>query len=76
MNIPRLAATIASAALGVSDPCTSEAPTPRGIESRLVTTQGLGAVTDGPAATDGTHGHREPDAQGNGLCPNASVTIE
>jgi hypothetical protein len=68
INIPRLAATIASAALGMSDPCTSEAPSPRGIESSLFTTQRLGAVTEGPATTTGgPYAHRAQDTQGHGL---------
>lgn len=71
INISRLAATIASAALGMSDPCTSEVPSPRGIESSLFTTQRLGAVTDGPATTTGgPYAHRAQDTQdtqGHGL---------
>jgi hypothetical protein len=76
MNIHRLAATIASAALGVSDPCTSEAPSPRGIESSLVTTQRLGTVTDGPAPTGDPHERRARDAKGSSLGPDASVAAE
>jgi hypothetical protein len=74
MNIPRLAATIASAALGVSDPCTSEAPSPRGIESSLVTAQRLRAVADGPAPTGEPHEGRAQDAKGNGSGPYAAAT--
>jgi hypothetical protein len=74
MNIPRLAATIASAALGVSDPCTSEAPSPRGIESGLLTTRRLGALTDGPAATGDRHERRARDTNVDGSGPDASVS--
>jgi hypothetical protein len=76
MNILRLAATIASAALGVSDPCTSEAPSPRSIESSLVTTRRLGTVTDGSAPTGDPHQRRAQDAKGNGSGPDASVATE
>jgi hypothetical protein len=70
INLSRLAATIASAALGMSDPCTSEVPSPRGIESSLSTTQRLGAVTDGPPRRPAAHTHivhrtpRTPKATG------------
>jgi hypothetical protein len=76
MNIHRLATTIASAALGVSDPCTSEAPSPRGIESSLVTTQRLGTITDAPAPTGDPHERRAQDAKGNGSGSDASVATE
>jgi hypothetical protein len=76
MNIPRLAATIASPALGVSDPCTSEAPAPRGVESSLVTAQRLGAVADGPAPTGEPHQGRAQDAKGNGSGPDTSAATK
>jgi hypothetical protein len=76
MNIPRLAAMIASAAHTVSDPYTSEAPSPRGIESCLLTTQRLGAVMDGPAAIGDPHERRAQDRTGNASDHGTSVSTE
>jgi hypothetical protein len=76
MNIPHLSTKIARAALGLCDPGTSEAPSPRGVESSLVAMQRLGATEDGPAPTDFSHRHRAQDGKGDGSVPDESAVTK